>query len=367
MMRVLVTDGEMNKALAVVRAISDDTTWTGVTSRFPLSPAGVSRHTDAQHWLRDATPDGVVDGLNRLAGDYDALLPVGGGTFEIVSEHRDRLDFPVERLLPPQDAMRVALDKHRTYAHAEREGIPVPNSARVTDSDDLREVIERVGFPAVLKTGSETEARFVRIAENADELRDAYRAYTADHDVDPVVQAYLPGATRGYFGLFDDGDLLGGYAHRRVREYPPEGGASACAESTQDDELRAYAEGLLGPLDWTGVAMIEFKEDAAGTPSVVEINPKIWGSLDLAIASGMNFPAALLDLAAGREPRDFTFAPRRVHWPLSGDLTHAWRRPSSAPAVLRDCYSKHTRSNVRLGDPIPHAVEAGITLVRQDL
>jgi predicted ATP-grasp superfamily ATP-dependent carboligase len=161
--------------------------------------------------------------------------------------------------------------------------------------------------------------------------------------------------------------MVGGYAHQRIREYPPEGGASACAVSRRDEELRRYADDLLSALDWHGVAMVEFKDTADGVPKVVEINPKFWGSLDLAIESGLNFPRALLELSAGTREFDFELTPTCVSWPLSGDLTHAWREPRSAPEVLEDVISPHVRSNLRADDPLPHAVEAMVTLVRRDL
>lgn len=368
-MRVLVTDGETNKSLAVVRAVADAATSIGVTSQFPVSPAGVSRHVDRQHWVRERTPGGTVDALDRIArdGDYDQLLPVAGRTFEAVSEHRDRLHLPVDRILPSRDAMRVAVDKHETYAHAERQGVPTPTSMGLSSGTGVDGIESEIGYPAVVKTGVETEPRFVRVVRSADELRRAYREYTAGHDSEPVVQEYLPGIGRGYFGLFVDGKLVDGYAHRRIREYPPDGGASACATSERDGQLRGYSRRLLSPLEWTGVAMVEFKEASDGRPKVLEINPKFWGSLDLAIASGMNFPRALLEYTAGREPAAFEFTPRRVHWPLSGDLTHAWRRPESAPDVFRDLLSSDTESNVRLDDPLPHVLEAMVTLLRRDV
>lgn len=368
-MRVLVTDGEMNKSLAVVRAIADVATSIGVVSRFPVSPAGASRYADAQYCVRERDPERYVDALNRIrrSGNYDQLLPVGGWTFDVVSEYRDRLEFPVEKILPSREAMRVAVRKQETYALAERQGVPVPVSVSVADEAGLETAAERVGVPAVVKTGTETETRFVEVVGSDTELRHAYREYVADHVSEPILQEYLPGVGRGYFGFFIDGELVGGYAHRRIREYPPTGGASACSESLQDEELAEYSRRLLAPLDWTGVVMVEFKEAADGTPKLVEINPKFWGSLDLGIASGMNFPRALLEYAADGTVPAFEFTPRRFHWPLSGDLTHAWRRPRSTPDVLCDLLSSGTQSNIRLDDPLPHVFEAAITLVRRDV
>jgi len=368
-MRVLVTDGETKKALAAVRALAATADEVGVASRFPVSVGGASRFADRRHWLHEREPGALVAALNRLGErGYDHLLPVAGRTFEMVSEHRDRLAFPVERILPDREAMRTALSKPSVDALARSTGVPSPATVSLTDQWGIDTALGTVGTPAVVKARTEAEPRFVRVVHSREELATARREYVASRGAAPLVQEYLPGVGRGFFGLYVDGELLEGYAHRRIREYPPEGGASACAASERDEQLREYSRRLLEPLEWTGVAMVEFKEDAGGTPRLIEINPKLWGSLDLTVASGLNFPAALVELSAGADPSalEFEFAPRRVHWPLSGDLSHAWRRPGSAPAVARDLLSRETGSNLRLDDPLPHAVEAAVTLVRRD-
>ena len=368
-MRVLVTDGAMNKSLAIVRAIADVTTHVGVTSRFPISVAGTSRYADKRYWIRDRDPSSYVRRLNQIAAahDYDQLLPVGGSSFELASNFRHELALPVERILPPREAMDVALAKGCTYALAEDVGIPTPRTVRVAEPADLESAANSVGFPAVVKTGTETGTRFVRRVESETELERAYEDYRRENTVDPVVQEYLPGVASGYFAFYLDGELVAGYSHKRVREYPPEGGASACAESEENDELRRYAQDLLDSLEWHGVAMVEFKEDTNGVPSIVEINPKFWGSIDLGIASGLNFPRALLEYTAGKTAFSFEFTPTRYSWPLSGDLTHVWRRPNSARAVLADLIDPTTRTNLRRDDPLPHVVETLVTVIRQDI
>ena len=364
-MRVLVTDGTMKKSLAVVRAISDVASEIGVASEYRFSTASLSRDADRRFHLPDRSPKALIEGYNQIAEDhgYDYLLPVGGRTFELVSAHRDQLAYPMDCLLPNHEALMTAIQKSSTYELARAEGVPTPETWSVTNLHELNRLSRSVSYPVVLKTGTETEPRFVRIASNATDLRRAYRAYVSTHDSDPLVQVYLPGASRGFFCLFLEGKLHGGYAHRRIREFPPEGGASACAQSELDDELRAYTEQLLSSLDWHGVAMVEFKESATGVPHLVEINPKFWGSLDLGVASGMNFPAGLLAWAADEDPLEFGFRPSRVHWPLSGDLMHAVRRPRSAPEVFWDLLSRETRSNIRINDPVPHVVEGMVNAV----
>ena len=57
--------------------------------------------------------------------------------------------------------------------------------------------------------------------------------------------------------------LIAAFAHRRLREKPPEGGVSVYRESIPlDSELATAGRRLLEDLNWQGVAMIECKRDA---------------------------------------------------------------------------------------------------------
>ena len=50
-------------------------------------------------------------------------------------------------------------------------------------------------------------------------------------------------------------------------------------------ETSAISEKLLDSLNWNGPAMVEFKLDQnLNEYKLIEINPKLWGSLDLTIS-----------------------------------------------------------------------------------
>jgi predicted ATP-grasp superfamily ATP-dependent carboligase len=364
-MDALVTDGFEKKSLAVVRAIQPAVDEVGTVAQFPCSLAATSRYTSRDHRIRASSAEGYATQLAAIVEDYgyDCVLPVGGRTTQILSERRESIPAPLDPILPPQESFRRVVDRHELYSLAASLDVPTPTSVRLRSAADISRALETVGAPGVFKTGSETEPRFVRYVHSQSGLRSAYRTYRQHHDSDPVYQTYLDGVGRGFFGLYVDGECRGHYAHRRVREAPPTGGKSVCAESLVDEELFEPADSLLSALDWNGVVMLEFKNDADRTPRLLEANPKFWGSIGLGVASGMNFPLALVEyLSEGTVP-EFEFTPARYHWPLSGDLLHAVKRPSSAPAVASDLLSSSTKSNLRASDPLPHALEAARAVV----
>jgi predicted ATP-grasp superfamily ATP-dependent carboligase len=123
---------------------------------------------------------------------------------------------------------------------------------------------------------------------------------------------------------------------------------------------------LLDALDWRGVAMIECKREAVtGRQVVMEINGRFWGSLQLAIDAGVDFPALLVRCAAGEtclERRAYRVGIRsRWFW---GDVDHLYLRLRDSQARLRAVldflriHPRRDRSEVwRWRDPAPFVVE----------
>ncbi|MDZ5810209.1 ATP-grasp domain-containing protein [Halorubrum sp. AD140] len=357
-MDVLVTDGMMKKSLAVVRSIAPVSRRTGVVAAHRPSMAGISRYADRQHRVGRRGPETFVLALNVVIErfDYDCLLPVGGWTTNALAEHRADLSDRVDVVLPDGESMRVAQQKLATYALGKRLGVPVPETLQLTPST-TEEQVDRVGFPAVVKAPTEVAPRYVEYVESGAGARAAADDYRRRHGRDPLLQARLHGDGCGFFALYLDGGCVGGYSHRRVREYPPSGGVSACAVSRVDEQLADLGTTLLDDLEWNGPVMVEFKRDRDETPKLIEINPKLWGSLDLGIASGCDFPAALLRYLDTGEHPEFSFSTQRYHWPLSGDIQSAFHRPQLAPDVVRDLLSAETSSNLSATDPLPNALE----------
>jgi predicted ATP-grasp superfamily ATP-dependent carboligase len=87
---------------------------------------------------------------------------------------------------------------------------------------------------------------------------------------------------------------------------------------------------LLQSLKWHGVAMVEFKVDPRDNePKLMELNPRFWGSLALAIHAGVDFPYLLYRMAMGKEFApvvDYTVGVR-CRWLLPGDILHFLQNP----------------------------------------
>lgn len=214
-------------------------------------------------------------------------------------------DDPLRRkaVISSNDALDIALDKDKTWQLARDLRIPVPASILFSSTTEIRAVEQ---FPVVLKPthskvmlAGELSTLAVAVVKNEAERREHLRCWLP---VTPVQQQqYVSGRGVGVEMLFNRGKKIWHFAHERVHEYPLSGGASSYRRSIiPPANMLLDAERLLTALQWHGVAMVEFKMDTRGQYWLMEINPRLWGSLALSIDAGVDFPTGLLQIACGR-------------------------------------------------------------------
>lgn len=368
-MRVLVTDGDYKHSLGIVRRLGPEfEVFTCATRR--LSMAGISRWTRMS--LRcPPVSDGTayLSWLDRVVRRHriEQIIPVGAANCGLLAEYSERWLPTTRVVLPPPATVRLALDKRAINQLGARLGMPVPRTAQPSSVHDIEICGESVGFPLVIKAPIEGNSD-VAYVDSPRELRASYEAYLdrnrwGDSSL-PILQQRIFGPGFGVFATYQDGRCRRIMAHRRIRETPPSGGASSCAELFSDPVLLALGRQLLDALAWHGVAMVEFKRhDADGLYYLMELNPKFWGSLDLALAAGCDFPGDLLAIGQGEELPDFRppLGPLRYCWPISGDLRHLAGRPGAWREVLGDWLDRSVRTNIRWSDPLPNVLELAET------
>jgi predicted ATP-grasp superfamily ATP-dependent carboligase len=144
----------------------------------------------------------------------------------------------------------------------------------------------------------------------------------------PLIQEMIPmdGPFLAVGLLFDQaGEPVAGFVQRSLREFPVTGGSSTLRESISDPLLLAQAISLLREIGWVGLAQVEFKIDPRnGQPKLMEINPRCWNSIQLAIEAGVNFPLLLYKVAMGIpfEPVFDYAVGVRSRWLIPGDILH---------------------------------------------
>ncbi|HEV3469095.1 MAG TPA: ATP-grasp domain-containing protein [Pyrinomonadaceae bacterium] len=307
--RVLVLDGQTNQALACVRALGEAGCEVFVASHCRLPLAAWSRHCRGSFRLRGEDLESFAE-LRERARRRDVRFVIPLTERSCVLANAGRAGWEAAGVAVgcgPAEMLEAAFDKARTVRHAEACGVRVPRTIAPESFDGCLEAAEAVGFPCVVKprrSNAWDGARFAPVESPAyvktrDELRRAVATFQRGGEW-PLVQAYVAGRGKGVFALCDGGRVVARFAHERLRETRPTGSGSSLRRSVAaEPRLVEPAERLLAEMKWHGPAMVEFKDDGAGEPCLMEVNGRFWGSLQLGVDAGVNFPLLWLSILKG--------------------------------------------------------------------
>ncbi|UCD63467.1 MAG: ATP-grasp domain-containing protein [Candidatus Zixiibacteriota bacterium] len=339
MSRVLIIDGEQRSALAAVRSLgSRGITVTVAEDHLPCLASSSKYGAGGIKYASPQTqPEEFVDDLRRILRDdsYDLLIPMTDVTSYLIADHYEELSKHTTIGMPPPEAFRAASDKGEMIRLADSLGIPLPQTHFPKSLDELADLAAGLDYPVVLKpprsrylVGSQWVSTKVDYAGSAEELLNKVKSGAASGAL-PVIQERILGPGCGAFLLFQQGQEKVIFFHRRIREKPPSGGVSVLREAIPvDTAMKEHAVKLLKALNWHGVAMVEFKQDPRDNQyKLMEINARFWGSLQLAIDAGIDFPYLFYQMETGGDMGkvDAYRTGVRSRW-LLGDLDHLLAR-----------------------------------------
>jgi predicted ATP-grasp superfamily ATP-dependent carboligase len=303
--RVLVTGSEHPAGLAALRALdrAGFETWAAVQSRTSLgarsrAAAGLVDVPDPR-----TAPDEFVKALAAAAERIgaQAVLPGTEAALLAMVGRDDAFPPSVAVGSAPDTVLRRATDKTALALLSLRAGMDVPPT-RVLDVEGTMGV-DDITFPAMVKplrseifTGGRLQ-RFEAIrVEDRSEME---RALKALPDSVGLVQPYIEGRLISINGVSHEGKLYGANQHLVHRVWPDRCGQCVFAETIPMDPARERATALfMKELDWSGVFNLQLIE-RDGKDYVIDLNPRFYVSLTLALKAGINMPAIWASLLLG--------------------------------------------------------------------
>ena len=297
---VLILDGEQRSSLAAIRSLGQYGLNVAVASHLDRCLGLSSKYcserivtvdpaTDPSRYIENLEKD-----IQRLG--VRSVWPMTDITVALITKNLESIG-PV----PSQEQFERLSNKVSLVKLATEFGIPAPRSLYFDRADPARLNSLPIEFPVVIKPAwsrIESNAEFIATSVTyARTLEEAVMQFETlpwlqAHPF--LIQEFVEGTGMGIFGLADNTGPYALFGHRRLREKPPSGGCSVLCESAAlNEQMVEYTNALINEVGWRGAFMAEYKVTESGDPYLIEFNGRFWGSLQLAISSGMDYPRIL--------------------------------------------------------------------------
>lgn len=303
--KVLILGEDNRSFLTVIRSLGRRNLCVHVGWCPPSSSALYSKYVAKVHDIPPYSPhdDSWKHSLISVLQQeqFDLVIPCNDRTIIPFQIHRTDLERFASIYLLNEQAFEVAFDKFKTNELAKSLGIPIPQGIKISNSSEVGAILSEFQFPLVLKPRASFSAQdlvnrnLVRKAYNKEELNAYLESMLQKGAV--LIQENFIGTGVGVELLVDRGELLLAFQHVRVHEPLTGGGSSYRKSVSLHPKLLAAAIKLMKALNYTGVAMVEFKVNFKTNDwALMEINGRFWGSLPLAVSTGADFPYYLYQL-----------------------------------------------------------------------
>jgi len=390
MTSVLVTDGHWRKTLAVVRSLGRKGVVVTVGERTLLNTSSFSKYCRRRIVYPSPRryPDRFIEFILReiKKNHYDCLFPMEEETVLLITGHQSEISKYTYLLIPDAQEIEFVRDKRNLIQFAETHGIPTPKTwhslppspspanggrgrgvaSEVSIFLDGRGKgegvnLDSIPIPAVIKPRISSGSFGIAYVKKREDLIPSYQKVHARYPF-PLIQEWVPdgAGTFGLSALLDEGsNVKAAFVHKKLRMYPVQGGPSTLREGVEHPQIMELGLSLLKSLNWVGVGMVEFKVDPRDKiPKLMEVNPRFWGSLQLAIVSGVDFPYLILKMARGETFKPILHYPvgRRCRWLLFGDILHFLNNPNRFhlyPSFFRFFEPNTSYDIISRKDPLP--------------
>ena len=325
--RVLITNGSSRTSYAALRSLSQSgiACFSADVSRFGMCQS--SRFSKG-HYLYTShyeSEEKFISDLVKLIKEHQItiLFPSHNET-EIIARNRHRFNSLAVSAIPDESHCRIFNNKSQAYDLAEKLGVPVPARIHYTEPQQISSLLESRGIErTVIKLLTGNSGKGVFYGDNPEHTRvvveKLIEEYGLELDRYPQVEEYVIGEGYGNSVLYWHGVQIANFTHRRLRDKIETGGTSVFREASSHKGIESAAKKIFNSIGWHGLAMCEFKVcSATGKFWFIEVNPRMWGSIPLAIAVGVDFPY-LTYLCASRDTEAAIIHNDACH------IAHSWK------------------------------------------
>ena len=310
---VLVLDAGLRQSLVTVRSLGSRGLRVAALEIGHKVPAFSSRWCQQQ--IICPAEEGTEQYLEYIEQVLDAtkarvLITSSDGTVALIRQYRERIEQRVRVALSSEPGLGIAVNKDLTLEIAQKLGLAIPRGVSISLVSEVDAALREIGLPAVIKpveswvenTEEQERARILaQLATTPDEARRAVEELTALGG-SVLFQQFLTGRREGVHLLYANGQVYGRFSQWAKRTDPPLGGSSVLRQSIAiPEDIGEPSERLIREINLEGYSEVEYRRDSAGIPYLMEINPRLSASIELAVRSGVDFPHLIYQWASGEQ------------------------------------------------------------------
>ncbi len=240
------------------------------------------------------------------AEQVDVLYPLSTEDQEFFALHRSAFEsVGIKVVTSSLEALRVSNDKLALLRRATEAGVPCPVFVELTDVSELDALVQHLGFPAqpcVIKLNRGTGSRGVKIIDaNIDPTERLFDRMNHRVGLDDVKAGlchpsmlpplhlceYLPGREYSVDVLCNNGKTISSVVRDRKSTLF---GMATHAIVVDLPVIDQHARSIVEACGLSYVVNVQFRCREDGTPCLLEINPRIPGTIALSTAAGINMP-----------------------------------------------------------------------------
>ncbi|HSX09010.1 MAG TPA: ATP-grasp domain-containing protein [Candidatus Saccharimonadales bacterium] len=330
---ILILDAHTRQSLVLTRNLGKKNITIAALTTFEKTNVPVFHSKWCDKKIISPFSEGTDEYISFLisylkSNKVDLIIPSSDGTITALSKHRKRIEKYAPLALTQDKALKIASNKEKTLSIAKKIGIKIPKSISVFSKTDIKNALKLTGLPAVVKPSeswvddknNSKRLSSVLVTTEKEAIKEATDLLKDGGKV--IVQQYLNGRREAVSMIYSKGKVYGKFAQWAKRVQPPLGGQSILRQSIKvPSDIGDQAEQLIKTIQLDGYSETEFRRDDKGVPYLMEINPRLSASVEIAVESGVDYPFLIYQLGRGKAIKQ-TFHYKTGNWMrhLGGDI-----------------------------------------------
>ncbi len=309
--KILVLDGRSLASLAIVRSLGSKGYEIHCGESFKNNLTSFSKYVKKKFEYPSPAkkPDEFIDWVLNLVKqeDYDLVLPVRDDTTLLLAKYQNVISEYTTLYTSDYEKIRKLNDKAETIKVARKADVPIPETY-LPEETDIGTIKKEVDYPVLIRPRIGSGARGIKYISSEDQFDSAYH-HVKDNYADPIIQEYISheGGHYSIGTLFNrSSENVATHVYLETKQYPINGGPAVTAESVKKPPWTKNMLRILEELDWIGPAHMDVLYDETDdSPKLLEVNPRFWMSMNIAIKSGVDFPYLIYKLSQNEEISGF--------------------------------------------------------------